>query len=253
MSTQHTTTARISLAMVVLLFTLASVTGVSAGAYYPGGNTGSDISFPQCSGTLPSSPGAFGIVGVTAGRAFSQNGCLDREFLWAGSARTTQTLPSLYMNLQYPIGTTASYAMDGPKGKCSQKDKECQAYNYGWNAADNAYAYAKSKDATSSRWWLDIETANSWSAKTALNALVIRGALDYFGRAEMGITAGIYSTQRMWTTIAGSFRPDVESWVAQGTQQSAASYCKPSGPFGTGPVVLVQYVSGGQDWDYACP
>ena len=156
------------------------------------------------------------------------------------------------MNLQYPIGTTASYAMNGPKGKCSQKDKECQAYNYGWNAAEDAYNYALKQGAASSRWWLDIETANSWSAKTALNEQVIRGALAYF--EKNGITAGIYSTQRMWTTIAGSFRPLlVESWVAQATQESASGYCKPSGPFGTGPVALVQYVSGGQDWDYACP
>jgi hypothetical protein len=251
MSTQHTTTARISLAIAVLLFTLASVTGASASSYYPGGSTGSDISFPQC-GALPSSPGAFGIVGVTAGRAFSQNGCLTYEFAWA-KASGTLAPPSLYMNLQYPIGTTASYAMNGPKGKCSQKDKECQAYAYGWNAADNAYAYAKGKGAESSRWWLDIETANSWSAKTALNKLVIQGALDYFGREELGITAGIYSTQRMWTTVAGSFRPDVESWVAQATQQGADNSCTTSVPFGTGRVALVQYVSGGQDWDYACP
>jgi hypothetical protein len=250
MSAQHTTTARISLATVVLLFTLASVTGVSAGTYYPAGLTGSDISFPQCSGTLPSSPGAFGIVGVTAGRAFSQNGCLGSEFAWA---RTTPTPPSLYMNLQYPIGTTASYGMDGPQGKCSQKDKECQAYNYGWNAAQDAYNYAFRQGVTSSRWWLDIETANSWSAKTALNKLVIQGALDYFGRGEMGITTGIYSTQRMWTTIAGSFRPDVESWVAQATEATAISSCKTSVTFGTRPVALVQYVGGGQDWDYACP
>jgi hypothetical protein len=251
MSMQHTATARISLAIVVLLFTLASVTGASAGSYYPGGSTGSDVSFPQC-GALPVSAGAFGIVGVTAGRAFSQNGCLADEFGWAKRSGT-QAPPSLYMNLQYPIGTTASYAMNGPKGKCSQKDKECQAYNYGYNAAANAYAYAKSKVAESNRWWLDIETANSWSAKTALNALVIQGALEYFGSLGVGITAGIYSTPRMWTTVAGNFRPhSVESWVAQATKATAESYCATSGPFGTGPVALVQYVSDGQDWDYAC-
>ena len=250
MSTQRAATARISLAIAMLLFTLASVTSASAAGYYPGGSTGSDISYPLCSSTQPSSMGAFGIVGVTAGRAFSQNGCLAIEFDWAKSKLAT-TLPSLYMNLQYPIGTTASYAMDGPKGKCSQKEKQCQASNYGWNAAKDAYLYAIGQGATSTSWWLDIETANSWSAKTALNEAVIQGALDYFG--SNGITTGIYSTKRMWTTIAGSFQPAVESWVAQATEATAPGYCVPSGPFGTLQVALVQYVSGGQDWDYACP
>jgi hypothetical protein len=247
MPTQRASTARVSLAIAVLLITLTSVTSASAGSYYPTGLTGSDISYPLC-GTLPAPPVVFGIVGVTAGRAFSQNGCLASEFAWA---KLAATLPSLYMNRQYPIGTTASYAMSGHYGNCSQKNKECQASNYGWNAADNAYVYAGTKGATASRWWLDIETANSWSPKTALNDRVIQGALDYF--QNQGITAGIYSTKRMWTTIAGNFQPaSVESWVAQTTAATAPGYCGTSGPFGTGPLALEQYVSGGQDWDYAC-
>jgi hypothetical protein len=102
---------------------------------YTAGTTGNDISYPQCStSTYPHN--SFGIVGATGGRAFTYNSCLSTEFTWA---QTLSTLPSLYINLNSPIGTTASKGMTGPYGSCSKKDKLCQAENYGYNAAQDAF------------------------------------------------------------------------------------------------------------------
>lgn len=230
------------------LLALAGSADVLASGIYSGGSTGYDVSYPQCGGTPPA-PYAFGIVGVTGGRAFSQNGCLASEYVWAAAA--SSTAPSLYMNLNYPIGTTASQGMSGPKGPCARGDKSCQAYNYGWNAAQDAYAYAMASNAASDYWWLDIETSNSWSAKTSLNQQVIQGAID----ALMGhaVTVGIYSTKRMWNTIAGSYAPGLDNWVAGATASTAASFCLSAYAFGGGRVSLVQFASEGYDADYGCP
>lgn len=46
---------------------------------YTGGMTGNDISYPQCS-TSSYPQNSFGIVGVTGGRAFTDNSCLSKEF-----------------------------------------------------------------------------------------------------------------------------------------------------------------------------
>src|SRR5690242_19391397 len=67
-----------------------------------GGNssptTGYDVSYPQCSGSYPSSP-LFGIVGVNGGLANNANRCLSGELRWArqapGQKRPTQPAPSL--------------------------------------------------------------------------------------------------------------------------------------------------------------
>src|SRR6202451_2312063 len=61
--------------------------------------TGFDISFPQCTETLPPSPG-FGIVGVNGGKTFTSNPCLARELTWAsGAANKT---PAFYANTANP-------------------------------------------------------------------------------------------------------------------------------------------------------
>lgn len=53
------------------------------------------------------------------------------------------------------------------------------AHNYGWFAAKSAFEYAASQSslaaATSADWWLDVETANSWSTDTAMNVVDIQG------------------------------------------------------------------------------
>jgi hypothetical protein len=235
-----------------LLIRDGSLAWVEASSIYAGNTTGYDISFPQCGKAYPSLPYAFGIVGITAGHAFTKNTCFKSEYDWAGKATLSQ--PSFYMNLNYPVGKTADKGLSGPKGNCNRQDKACQAYNYGWNAAQEAFSYAYSQGATTSTmWWLDIETANSWSPTTSLNDQVIQGAVDFL--KSKGATVGVYSTKSMWNAIAGSsFLPNLPNWVSGALNStSAPSYCTAAYAFGGGTVQLVQYLNGGYDGVYACP
>ena len=163
---------------------------------FSGGQTGYDISFPQGSiSTLPSLYD-FLVIGVTDGRAYTDNPYLSSQVSLAQGK-----LLSLYVNLNAPVGSTVRGNTSSPKS-CAKSDKVCQAYNYGYNAASHSYSYAQSQSATSAMWWLDIETGNSWSATKAINDATIQGAVDFLNTT--GAIVGIYSTQSMWNTVAGS-------------------------------------------------
>lgn len=260
---RHRSLLLMSLATVSLL-ALGGIAGFAAfghiasatnNSYYSSGVVGYDISYPQCSSSsLPT--GSFGVIGATGGRAFTANSCLAKEYSWAQNGTTIA--PSLYMNLNYPVGSTASQGQSGPAGKCAKSNKACYSYNYGFNAA----AYALGQGASSTMWWLDIETGNSWSSNRTLNDDVIEGATDYI--QQHGATAGVYSTSSMWTTIAGkSFQPGttpipggaqvgtpvMANWAPGGASNSCAGVT----PLYTGGQIwLAQYSSSPFDADYAC-
>ena len=239
-----------------LLAALFTAIPALADTVFQGGSYGYDISYPQKTGPYPSptqTPLTFGIVGVTGGHAFTYNSYLSSQYQ---SVTGKSLQPSLYMNLNYAIGSTAR----GNTGSCSSGDKACQAYNYGYNAAEYAFSYAGTQGATASTWWLDIETANSWSAKPALNAKVIQGAIDYLSAQDYSTTTtqkvavGIYSNAATWKNIAGSYAPGLPNWVYGAPSPSAMStYCGPTYAFGGGTVAVVQYWNGSYDLDYACP
>ncbi len=241
-----------------MMLRIALVAGIVFAAYagtalaapnYSTTSSGYDISWPQCGHGYPSAPFGFGIVGVTNGRAFAVNPCFASEYNWAAASGTT---PALYMNLNSPTGSDASESLTGPKGNCARRDKVCQSYNFGYNAAAAAFNYAGARATTN--WWLDIETTNSWSADTALNDYVIQGAVDLF--VSKSLSVGVYSTKRQWNTIAGTFfqpLPNLTNWVAGASSLSAAPYfCSSAFAFGGGTVSLVQYPSGSFSGDYVC-
>jgi hypothetical protein len=242
---------RIALFFLSLVSLIAGSVAISyAASFYTAGTTGYDISYPQGgnANTYPQMPFNFGIVGVTSGRAFDDNSYLATQYSWAQQANTTPA--TLYMNLNAPVGSTVKGNTQTPTS-CSKNDKICQAENYGYNAAAHSYNYAASKGATSSIWWLDIETGNSWSSTQTINAATIQGAINFF--KKQSITTGIYSDQSMWNTIVGStFTTPVPNWMAGNNLQSQfATLC--NSPFTTnGTVYLIQYTQGSFDADYAC-
>jgi len=220
----------------------------SASGIYPGGTTGNDIGYPQCGNGYPAFQ-SFGLVGVTAGRAFTHNSCLASEFGWANSVATPA---SLYMNINGAFGSTAPKGNSGPAGTCRRGDKSCIAYNYGYNAASDSYTWAWSQGASAQQWWLDVETANSWWPQASLNQRVIQGALDFF--AQKGLVLGIYSTNYQWHSLMGAYSPGLPVWYATAADQTtASSYCSTAFNFAGGGVWLVQYIANGSDADYACP
>jgi hypothetical protein len=154
------------------------------------------------------------------------------------------------MNLNSPIGSTASEGMTGPYGHCRKADKRCQAENYGYNAAQYASRYAASQGAFSSMWWLDIEKANSWSSSPSLNRGTINGAVKFF--KDRGIAVGVYSVPSMWSSITGNYKNNLPVWLAT-SSMTPAPYCSSISGFTGGAVYLVQYASSSSfDSDHAC-
>ena len=237
------------LATAFLLSLASSASAASTGNPYTG--TGFDISYPQC-GASADPAGSFGIIGVTGGRAFTANSCFTTEYDRAPAQR------SIYMNLNAAVGSTADNGSTGPynsSGICGHGDRTCQAYNYGWKAAQHAYGQAGTRKA--STWWLDIETANSWQSQVALNQHTIQGAVDFLlnqtspggvsnPQPTVGITSvGIYSWASAWQKIVGNWKPNLPVWYAGTSSCSVSS-------FTSGPVWLVQAASGVSNGDTAC-
>ena len=228
-------------------------------------STGYDISYPQCPSNFPGG-GAFGIVGVTNGLPWSQNPCLGNEWGWA-SARKSQ---GFYVNTANPGPISSHWNQGGPRpctDPASVSDTGC-AYDYGWNAAAQAFSTTSSALAaagysttavTVHGWWLDVETGNSWNGTPGANTADIEGYVDYL-RAQNVPEAGIYSTGAQWSAITGGAviggsgsSPPPYDWVAgASSQKQATSMCSSTYSFSSGPVHLAQYPSGGYDGDYPC-
>lgn len=217
---------------------------------------GYDISFPQCGGAYPASP-TFGIVGVTGGKPYSTNPCLAPEFAWAPASAYS----GFYMNTADPGSQSTHWNQGGPRACSGASDDLGCAYDYGWNAASSALAYAQAQTsaATTRTWWLDVESANTWSTNQQANASDIQGSIDYL--QSQGIASvGIYSTRLQWDQIDGGYSvvapgtPQPPAWLATGaTASQAPTYCNASNSFTGGAMRIVQYPSGGYDGDYGCP
>jgi hypothetical protein len=238
----------------------------ASGTSKPGGgpkaSRGYDVSYPQCGGALPSNP-AFGIVGVNRGLVFSINPCLAAEISWGGGAST-----ELYANTGNPGPALSSH---WPSGQTTPRrcdagtpDTADCAYDYGWNAAEHSFqtaeaAYASlqiSASPAATRWWLDVETENSWrDDNLPFNVAALQGEVDYLAGA--GVTQlGFYSTTSQWTTITGgtkTFSP-APSWGAGSPSEKAArSLCATTvTSFTGGRLAMVQYSSQGFDADVRC-
>ena len=243
--------------MAILLFILSllffGTNRTYAAADIPQEATGYDISYPQCGIDFPPSPFDFSIIGVNGGKAFTNNACLMNEFIWANKS---DDKPMLYINLNSPSGHTKNFGSVGPLGTCKQNDRECQAYNYGYNAAQYAYEYARSRFAYSTIWWIDIETTNTWSDDFSLNAAVLNGAIRFFDGKN--VQTGIYSTRHEWQLVMGdSFTPiqhlihPVPNWVGGADSDTIHFFCYQ--PFSlNSPVWVVQTIPETFDQDYTC-
>ena len=224
--------------------------------------TGNDISFPQCpTGAEPPLP-AFAIVGVTGGRPFTPNPCLAREFVWAlTSTSSTQPHVGLYMNTANPgPDSSANWPKAGtmtPKACDGSWSNEC-AYDYGWASAQDAYSRAvgvSGDGAAQYEWWLDVESANSWSTQMDANAATLQGVIDSLHAASVA-SVGIYSTSTDWEALIGppaSSSPfgGLLNWrPGPSGPQDAPSWCGRSVTGGR--VKFVQFPIGGFDTDLPC-
>ena len=223
--------------------------------------TGNDVSWPQCKKTLPKGQ-LFGIVGVNDGLANTTNPCFATELSWANVSvgGTGQDKAALYVNTANPgnlgvsdwptSGTSSKY------GTCIGGDDQACAYQYGWNMAElDAQTRIGKNNPASFKWWLDVETDNSWETNTANNIADLEGMTDYF--QGIGGKVGLYSTASQWKQIAGTVSSTsslygLNSWLPGSSSLSTAkTACTLPGLTG-GQTTVTQYVAQRTDYDYSC-
>ena len=257
--------------MLIFLSLAAAGLSLGEGRAAASSGVGYDISYPQCNGSLPTSP-AFGIVGVNGGLPYSSNPCLGSgdgpsELQWAGMnaelyANTADPGPAL--STHWPNGQTSPEQCNTPANPGSNT-AEC-AYDYGWNAASDSYqdavaAYVSlgwapagaTRTPVANAWWLDVESGNSWTSNTGFNVDELQGEVNYLKSVAVA-SVGFYSTSSDWQTITGgttSFAA-YQSWMpGAASLTEAQANCAGSGVTGGG-VALTQYPYNGFDADYQC-
>lgn len=220
---------------------------------YTSGSTGYDISYPQCGGAYPT--GAFGIVGVDAGYPFAHyNPCLSDEVAHSPNS-------ALYLNTGYDPAYTqvdATHTLPAcvtQSASVSGNSAQKAAWAVGCSEATRSIAYAASQGVTNpSSWWLDVETANSWSSSDlTLNQYTLQGLVDTILR-QAPAAVGIYSTAYQWNSIVGSLPVSGVNadWVATGAPSAKKARASCGSGFTGAPVWFVQYLRSGFDADYAC-
>jgi hypothetical protein len=261
--------------MAAALALLAALTAPAAAAYagqQASAPTGNDVSYPQCTGTLPSGQ-AFGIVDVNAGLANTTNPCLAEEITWAenSTGATRQPRVSLYVNTanpgnngvtDWPVNNSdpiTKNRVKDPYGTCTGKNNPACAWQYGWNLAELDAQTRGVPDPGSYRWWLDVETINSWQSSAQSNRADLEGMVSYF--RHIGATAGIYSTVKQWDPLVGTVPSTsplyrLPDWIPGAkTLSKAEKNCRLAPLTGGGTVMVTQWttttLSGNSD--FSCP
>ena len=175
---------------------VGSATLALAAGPYVSGWTGYDEASGQCGATPPTAN--FAILNATGGRPFSANSCLASEVSAAGTDQV-----SFYFNTGYSgaYGRDVTAACSSAASSKGYSGKLAQAYAIGCNEAGYAISRATVPGAA---WWLDVETANSWSSSnTAYNVATIQGGIDEAHTLTRGGAVGVYSSSSAWQVITG--------------------------------------------------
>jgi hypothetical protein len=202
---------------------------------------GYDLSYPNCVHGRPATK-AFAIVGVNGGKAFTFNACLRRESAWYPS-----TAPrAFYLNTGYEVGFRRLIAAACRRSGSVRRGSIAEAYAIGCSEAASSVQHVSGLGLDAPAvWWLDVETANSWSSSHAINTAVVRGIIDFLSRLTPSPAIGIYSRPRWWRQITAGWRTAIPEWVPSSTSLCPA-------PFSAGPVWLHQTANPGIDIDAAC-
>lgn len=244
---------------------------------------GNDISFPQCDGTYPEGQ-SFGVVGVNGGTPTKTNPCLSDQLRWAAGSKGDgfgQPSVQLYVNTANPgqVENAPGWSENNidplgndapnPYGVCDGSNSMACSWQYGWNRANEvvhqrfmpaAYAAGLNDDPRRYKWWLDIETLNSWQTGSpealVRNATTLEAMVSYFG--SLGVEVGMYSTSHQFGIIAGTPSREsnlngLDSWLAGGeTLEFSKTKCADPPLTPGGRVVMVQYILNNFDYNYSC-
>ena len=107
------------------------------------------------------------------------------------------------------------------------------------------------------RWWLDVETVNSWTLSAQDNRADLEGMATYF--RSIGGAVGIYSTMKQWGPLTGTIGPAsplyrLPDWLAGAkTLAQAEKNCRLVPLTGGGTVAVTQWAAFPANRDFACP
>jgi hypothetical protein len=238
-------------------------------AAYAGQLTGNDVSYPQCGQALPSGQ-AFGIVAVNEGLPNNTNSCVAAEISWAqvSSGVRKQPKASLYVNTadpgnhgiaDWPVNNTDPLfgnPVKDPYGTCRAGSGPACAWQYGWDMAELDTRTRGVQSPGGYRWWLDVETANSWQQNAASNRADLEGMASYFLRIRARV--GIYSTPRQWDPLVGTVKPGsplyrLPDWIPGAkTRAQAKKNCRLAPLTGGGTVTVTQWKTKPANSDFSC-
>jgi len=214
----------------------------SATAFNPLGQIGTDVSWPNCKAVPPIT--LWGIVGVNDGLDFTVNPCAHKEANWF-------THYGLYMNTGYPGINYAEKYSNFPL-QCTDQNKSCLAYNYGYAAAAFSLRYSALESVHSNRWWLDVETVNSWSISVNQNRDALEGMVAAIKSQTLLTKVGFYSNKTQWLAITGGWQNKDPNWVATGALRSSEAQSACIGQNFTGGGTLMTQYTNTLDQEYFC-
>ena len=245
---------------------------------------GYDVSYPQCNRSLPTDF-YFAVIGVNGGTAANANPCLSNQLAWAATAQpgSKQSPKQLYVNTANPgevidqIVTWPKTAYDlnnnlppNPYGNtCTGSNDLACSWLYGWNRSiysESVFLPAASTagvdtNPSNYRWWLDVETMNTWQsgsdAALKRNVATLEGSARYF--QLNGSPVGLYSTAYQWGVITGNFISadsnlvGLANWRPSGSSlKNAVANCTAAPLTPGGYISLTQYVQRNIDKNHSC-
>jgi hypothetical protein len=107
------------------------------------------------------------------------------------------------------------------------------------------------------RWWLDLETANSWQSSTRNNRGDLEGMASYF--CHIGAKVGIYSTASQWNPIVGTVPPSSPLYRLPDWRPGAKTLAQAKKNYhlapltGGGAVTVTQWKTSSANSDFSCP
>jgi hypothetical protein len=191
----------------------------------------------------------FVIVGLTNGRAFTPNPCLDLHLAWV---RSHHVYASAYAFATYP--TRAQLRRYRHSGPYDGHRFLGALRNAGHAAARYNIRVMQRHGFTTPHVWLDLEPSSSrpWSGRRTWNSAVVRGWVQAYREAGYGV--GFYSTTSLWQHIVGGLRLGLPEWRTAGPASSRAALGRCGEPgFQGGPAVIAQWWTTRRDLDRLCP
>ncbi len=257
---------RSALSAVAAAALVAVLVPAGAQAAVPGA-AGVDVSYPNC-GTLPTG-GDFAVVGVNAGVGTTTNPCFADQRAWAATLPgTVHSTADVYLNTQnaeppapaawWPgsDATRRGRAVRSPYGACSGGATRACAWVYGVSIADDD-VQTRGVTGTVGRWWLDVETANTWGPSATRNRAVLEGMATTL--VAYGQRVGLYSPTNEFPSLIGAVPASsslfsLPSWISHAADRAHALRLCTTAPLTAGRLLLVQWrdTAARVDRDVAC-